>query len=271
MQKIKKKHSQIVLYILLLAAVVAVMSSARRCSSGGKLPPVESGGSAGDTIDVAIIYGPLSYYLYNDTLGGVNLDILKEFERDARRPVKLWPVVNLHESLAKLKSGDFDMLASLPADNSVKQRFLTTESVFLDRLVLIQLADSLGNVKIKSALDLPGDTIHIQRDSPAAARLANLSNEIGENIPVVTDEKLSEEYLCMKVATGEIRLAVVNERLARSMKLKYPGLSYDNPVSFTQFQVWVLPKADTLMLREVNSWLSEFMKTPRYREIVGKY
>ncbi|MDE6577181.1 MAG: transporter substrate-binding domain-containing protein [Muribaculaceae bacterium] len=163
------------------------------------------------------------------------------------------------------------MLASNPADNSVKKRFLTTESVFLDRLVLVQLADSAGNTPVKSALDLAGDSVYIQKDSPAASRLDNLSSEIGEDIIVVPDQKLSEEYLCMKVASGDIRLAVVNEKIAEKMKLKYPRLSYDNPVSFTQFQVWILPKGDTLLLHDVNFWLKDFIKSQQYRSIIDKY
>ena len=270
-QKLKPKYLQTALYIFLIVGVVAAMTFTKRCSNTTPLPPVISGGSQGDTVDVAVIYGPMSYYMYGDTLGGVNLDLLNAYRTATGSKMKFWPVVNLHDALDKLDKGSFDILASLPADNSVKQRFQTTESVFLDRLVLVQLADSAGNTRIKSALDLAGDTITIQKDSPAASRLSNLSNEIGGEINVVKDEKLSEEYLCIKVAKGEIPLAVVNEKIAEKMKTKYPRLSYDNPVSFTQFQVWVLPKGDTLLLHDINGWLSDFLKTPAYRAIIEKY
>ncbi|MDE5974948.1 MAG: transporter substrate-binding domain-containing protein [Muribaculaceae bacterium] len=268
---LRPKYSQLLLYFSLIVIVVVAMVFTRRCSSATPLPPVVKGASGGDTIDVAVIYGPMSYYMYDDTIGGVNYDMLRKFAGDSDKEIKMWPVVNLHDALLKIEDGTFDILASLPADNDVKKRFNTTESVFLDRLVLVQTADSAGNTAVKSALDLAGDTVRIQKDSPASGRLANLSNEIGAEIHVRKEEKLSEEYLCMKVANGEFKYAVVNEKVAEKMKLKYPNLSYDNPVSFTQFQVWILPKGDTAVLRSLNSWISDFVKSPDYQSIIKKY
>ena len=216
MKPIKRKHGQAIIYIffrsrrcggnehtsqmwlcLSFGAHHAGKLSQRHCRCGYNLQP-------------------LSYYIYNDTLGGMNLDMLKEFERNTGKSLKFWPVVNLHDALRKLEKGTYDMLASLPSDNSVKNRFITSRGVFLDRLVLIQASDSSGYVKIKSALDLASDTVYIQQDSPAALRLENLSNEIGAHIEVIKEKELSEEYLCMKVAKGEIGLAVVNENTART-------------------------------------------------------
>lgn len=271
MRQLKPKYRQTVTYILLLLAALALMGFTRRCNHAEPLPPIVNGNSTGDTLDVAIIYGPLSYYLYSDSIGGINFDLLKAFSRDSGIPMKMWPVVSLESALSNLEKGSFDILASLPSDNSIKKRFLTTQSVFLDKMSLIQLADTAGNVKIKSVLDLADDTVHIQGDSPAEARLTNLASEIGAPIVVVPDKDLSEEYLCMKVAVGDIEYAVVNEHMAKVMKKRYPLLSYDNPVSFTQFQVWLLNKNDSVLLNSTNNWLLEFKETEEYKQIMEKY
>ena len=271
MKPLKTKYVQTLTYLLLLIAAIAAMGLAHRCESGDALPPIVRGNSVGDTIDVAVIYGPTSYYLYGDTLGGTNFELLNILAKETATPIKMWPVVTLEEALGHLEDGTYDMLASLPSDNSVKERFLTTQSVFLDRLVLVQLADSSGHVRINSVLDLANDTVHIQADSPAEARLGNLSNEIGSKINVVKEKDLSEEYLCMKVGIGDIAYAVVNEKTAAIMKGRYPRLSYDNPVSFTQFQVWLLNGNDTSLLRKTDTWLNSFKATERYQEIMKKY
>lgn len=197
--------------------------------------------------------------------------MLQAFGKETASPLKFWPIVNLHDALTRLENGKYDMLASLPSDNSVKQRFLTTRSVFLDRMVLIQLSDTSGNTPIHSALELSGKTIHIQQDSPAAMRISNLSNEIGDSIYIKAEQDMSEEYLCMLVATGKVPLAVVNEKIANKMQSQYPRLSYDNPVSFTQFQVWLINKDDTLLLHKANNWLDEFQSKPDYRQLIEKY
>lgn len=271
MTPIRPKYGQTALYLALLIMVFIAMSMTRRCSSSAPLPALLQGNSKGDTVDVAILYGPTSYYLYGDSLGGINYDMLRLFGKESGTPVKFWPVVNLHDALNRLENGTYSMLASLPSDNSVKRRFLTTNSVFLDRLVLIQLADTNGTVPINSALGLAGDTVHIPLDSPAASRLSNLSDEIGDTIFIRMEKEMSEEYLCMMVSTGKMRLAVVNEKTAVRMQREYPYLSYDNPVSFTQFQVWLMNKSDTALLHKTDRWLENFQQTERYKNIINKY
>lgn len=271
MTPIRPKYGQAAIYIVLLIAVFVAMSLTKRCTSSSLLPDIIQGDSAGDTIDVAILYGPTSYYLYEDTLGGINFDMLRIFEKETQTPVKFWPVVKLHDALSRLEAGTYDILASLPADNSVKQRFLTSKSVFLDRLVLIQLTDSAGNTAIKSALDLAKKTVYIPQDSPAAARITNLSHEIGDSIYMRTEPDLSEEYLCMMVASGKIPLAVVNEKIAINMQKKYPLLSFSNPVSFTQFQVWLMAPSDTALLKKADQWIENFQASKAYRQLIDKY
>ncbi len=270
MRNYKTKYKQTALYLLLLIGVFAVMGMTRRCNTALPLPALNKGESKGDTLDVAIVYGPLSYYLYGDTLGGLNYDLINRMSEETGRPVKLWPVTDLNEALEALQKNKFDMLASMPADAGVKEKFLTTKSVFLDRMVLIQLQDSLGETTVKSPLDLGADTVFIEKGSPAALRLSNLSDETANPIPV-KEVSLSEEYLCMKVALGEFPLAVVNEKTAKKMKNQYPQLSYDNPVSFSQFQVWLIPRNDSILLTETDRWLDSCLKTDHYKELLNLY
>lgn len=270
MRNYKTKYTQTAIYILLLIAVFVVMGVTKRCNTAIPLPKLSQGYSQGDTIDMAIVYGPLSYYVYEDTLGGLNYDLISRMEKELGIPVRLWPIADLNDALEGLQQKKYDMLASLPADSDIKQRFLTTKSIFHDRLVLIQLQKKDGTKKINSALDLGNDTVFIEKGSSAALRLKNLSDEIDNTIPV-KEVNLSEEYLCMKVATGEFPLAVVNEQTAKRMKAQYPALSFDNPVSFTQFQVWLLPLSDTLLLKRTDAWLDTVVRSESYNSLLKRY
>lgn len=271
MKKLQPKYRQTTIYAILLMVAVIMLCLVKFCSTPRPLSARSTGGSGGDTIDVGILYGPSSFYIYEDTLGGINYDILRIMKQELTHPVKLWPVSSLEEGLSQLHNSQFRMLASLPSDYTVKSNYLTSPSVFLDRLVLVQLADSSGVVKINSVLDLGTDTIYIPADSPAVARLNNLSNEIDCLIPVKETTGMTEEYLCMKVASSDIKLAVVNEKVAKKMKSTYPQLSFDNPISFTQFQVWIMEKKDSLLMNEVNAWLEDFKQSPDYRALISRY
>ena len=271
MERLKNKNRQLIFYFLLLGITVFTMTLTQTCNNK-RLSPVEQGNSGSDTLDVAIIYGPLSYYIYDDTLGGINYDLLKKFEIETKTPVRLWPVGSISESMEKLETGTFDLLASVAADYSIKKRFPTSESIYLDRLVLVRNDNNtVFKGKNFSALDLANDTIHIVSGAPSKARINNLAKEIGEPIEIIEEPELTEELLCIKIAKGETRQGIVNEQTALKMKKEYPNLTFDNPVSFTQFQVWVMSPEDSVKNLKINRWLKEAENNGILKGIQEKY
>lgn len=250
--------SRLAIYILLLLLIIGTMMMLRYMSRQNTANVNFAGTS--DTIRAAVVYGPNSYRVLTssdggDSIVGINYHLLKALQDSLGVVVELHPVIERDEALAKVASGYFDILASLPADNYLRENFLTSEEVCLDKLVLLQRRNADGSLPARSALSLAGDTVHLEKGSAAARRIDNLMREIGDSIHVAEEEGLSEEYLAMKVATGVWRYAVVNERIAEEMSAAYPGLDYSTPVSFTQFQVWVLPPGRDSLLRRVNEFL----------------
>ena len=270
MKNISGKLLQIAAYILLAVFFVIGIGILRNCE---KIPTRNlEGFSQGDTIDLAILYGPGSLYFYSDTLSGINSELSRKFSDSSGKPIKLWPVADAGEAMNKLETGAFDILASLPLDNNLRKRFLTSESLFLDRLVLLQLTDSVtGEKTVKSSLDLPGKKIYVASGSSGKQRLQNLASEIGSAIEIIEVEDISDELLCLKVANGSLPLAVVNEKTAREVSKRYPLLSYDNPISFTQFQVWVFNNSDSLLFKSFGNWFEEFRTTEDYRNLLNNF
>ena len=255
----KPKTMQIAVYGLLLIIVVIAMIGLRHMSKGHSAiddTPKE------DTIHAAIVYGPNSYRVLtsedgNDSITGVNYLLLSGLQDALGVKVVMHPVIDRDAAIAKISTGDYDILASLPADNQLKQDFLTTGEVYLDRMVLLQCRKPNGTLSARSALDLDGDTVHVEKGSAAKRRLENLRKEIGGSITIVEEPELSEEYIAMKTATGAWKYSVVNEKTAELMKQEYPALDYSTPVSFTQFQVWVMPQGSDSLLHLVNEYLKK--------------
>lgn len=268
----KPHPRRLALYCLLLIVTIGLIIALRTC--GGRyhnIPQNASSPSQGDTLDVALIYGPASYYMYADTLGGYNYDLLRHISRTEGVPMKFWPVGSLQEGLQKLESGRYDMLAALPVDAGYSKGYLYSEPVYLDRQVLVQRRSADGSLRAASALDLARDTVHIEEDSPIAERLANLSREIGDTIYVVRHADLSSELLTLKVNNGEFRYAVVNEQIARPLTEKFPLLDISSPISFTQFQSIVVAPGDSATLRRLNGWLKRVLPTPAVAELKARY
>lgn len=271
MERMKMKKGNLALYLGLLVIVVLIMVLLRTCSREDIYPAKQIGNSGGDTIDVAIVYSPMNYYMYGDTLGGFNYDLLRLIaERDSLK-FRYWPIVGLDEAIAKLENRTYDVLVSLPIDNELKQRFAYTSNVALDRQVLVQRRLKDGRLAVTSSLELAGDTLHIEKNSPVGFRISNLMREIGDTIYVVEHENLSSEYLFLKVASGAFKYAVVNDRVVKPLLEKYPDVSLDTPISFTQFQAWMVNKEDTLLLNRLNSLIEEVKATAEYADLKCRY
>lgn len=257
----KPQKRNLIVYLLLLLAIIISMFCMRSCKKGAIYHAAQIGGSKGDTIDIALIYAPLSYYMYEDTLGGYCYDALRMAAEITNTKIRLWPVVSLDDALQKLKNGDFDVVAPLSVDNSLRSKFEFTKVIYFDKQVLVQLRDSVtGKIKISSSLDLAKDTIHLVKSSPVINRLHNLMSEIGDTIYAVTHDDLSDEYLIMKVAAGNFRNAVVADRIARQLKSQYPMIDYSTPISFTQFQAGVIRKGDSITNKKITEMI-EAMET----------
>lgn len=266
----RSQFLQLLAYLLLIPILIFIIGIFNDCGRI-RTAPLE-GHSNGDTLDIAILYVPGSFYSYADSVTGINHQIALKFSEETSSPVKFWPLTDAAKALSKVKEGSFDILASLPLDNTLKNNFTVSESIFLDRLVLVQMTDSItGNKLVNSSLDLNGKTVFVAAGSSAYTRLKNLSEEIGGEIIIEAVPDLSDELICLQVANGKFPLALVNEKTARKIAEHYPLLNYDSSVSFTQFQVWVFNPADTLVAKKFDTWFDSFRQTDTYHTIIDNY
>ena len=73
------------------------------------------------------------------------------------------------------------LVASIPSTSTLKKYFPLTDAVYLDKQVLVQLADSAGGRgPILSQEQLRGDTVWIAEGSPFRTRLNNMAKELGD-------------------------------------------------------------------------------------------
>ncbi len=267
----RKPSSRLALYGLLLVAALTLMLCVRTCSMP-TLRVAERHPSGGDTLDVAIEYGPLSLYRYDDTLGGFSYDLLRQLASERGLHLKFHPVVALGDALSGLDEGLFDIVVgAMPMTERYRERYAFTAPVYIDRQVLVQLRDSAGKAPIGSQLDMAGHEVWVMAQSPVADRLHNLASEIGDTIYVVEDPAYGSEQLFIMTATGEIPSAVVNERIARVMAADYPQVDISTAGSFNQFQSWLCRKADSLLVNRLDTIMEAHRQTGGYRELSRRY
>lgn len=241
---------QTILYVALLGVTIALMVMLSRCDQ--PRPAAIDHPSGGDTLDVAIEYSPITYYSYDDTLGGFDYDLLRLISQHCGRPMKFHPIVTLSRGLEGLNDSTYDVLvAQFPTTVDGRERYLFTNPIYIDKQVLVQRAQN----GIKRHFQLAGDTVWVVKGSPMKERIEGLSREIGDTIHVMTDPTYGAEQLLLRVAAGEIKYAVVNQSIARIMSDKVQGLDISIDISLSQFQAWVLRKNNQALCDSLNRWI----------------
>ena len=244
------KRGQMLLYLTLLAVVVGCMVVLSLCDK--PVADAQSLPSGGDTLDIAIEYSPVTYYTYDDTVGGYNYDLLRMIADSVGCHMKFHPIVTLEKALSGLEHGRYDVVvAQFPMTAVDTSRFAFTQPIYIDQQVLVQRR---GSKAIHSQLDLAGDTVWVVKGSPMIQRIASLSREIGDTIHVHVDELYGPEQLMMMVAAGEIKYAVVNRSIARAMMTRLPNLDRSVPISLSQFQSWIVSKRRKGLCDSLNRW-----------------
>lgn len=255
-------------YVLLLAAAIAAMVALRHCDGAGQRPIPSD---RGDTLYVAIEYGPMSLYMYDDTLGGFNHDLLGLIAKREGIVVTFKPVVSIDESLERLNNGEYDIVAAqMPATAEFKDKYLFSEPVFIDKHVLVQRRGDAGKTGVSTQLDLGGKTVCVAKGSPVVSRIYSLSREIGDSI-YVKELDCSNEQLFLLVASGAEQLAAVDEQTARRLSSAYPNVDSGTAVSFNQFHSWILRKGNEPLRDSLDKYLLDIKQTPAYKELHDRY
>jgi Fe-S-cluster formation regulator IscX/YfhJ len=72
-------------------------------------------------------------------------------------------------------------------------------------------------------------------------------------------------------AIGDIKQAVINESVARSMAKDYPDIDISTEISFSQFHSWIVSGKRPELKDSLNNWILQFKSTPQYRNLTTRY
>lgn len=218
----------------------------------------------------------ISYFADGDTISGFHYELVNAFARDHGLQAAITPETSFDKRLSGLESGRYDIIAySLLATSEVKGFLALTQPVLLNKEVLVQRKPGKQREDtaafIRSQLELGGKVLHITKGSPAALRIRNLGDEIGENIYIKEVEQYGSEQLVALVAHGDIDYAVCEESIARAMADSLAQIDISTDISLTQFYAWGVSKQSPLLLDSLNAWLNRYQSGKTYQALCRKY
>ncbi len=241
--------------------MLIVLLAAAACGSRQSVSAGEEDFGYPDTLRVATLYSPGSYFIYRETKMGYDYDLVMSLVRDKNLTLDLRVAPGLPTAMAWLDSGKVDLIAyEVPVTAEYKSHVLHCGPVNVTTQVLVQPKSKKGvDSLVTDVTGLVGRDVYVESGSRYEARLRNLNDEIGGGINIHTidrDTLITDDLIAM-VGRGDIPLTIVDSDIAGINKTYYDNLDISLEVSFPQRSRWAVSPSRPWLADSINSWLRE--------------
>ncbi|MDE6483798.1 MAG: transporter substrate-binding domain-containing protein [Duncaniella sp.] len=213
-----------------------------------------------DTLRVATLYSPGSYFIYRETKMGYDYDLVNSLVKDKGMALKLEVAPGLATAVEWLDSGKVDLIAyEIPVTAEYKSHVLHCGPKNVTTQVLVQPKTKKEADRISDVTALIGRDIYVEAGSKYEARLNNLNDELGGgiNIHAIDRDTLITEDLVAMVSRGEIPLTIVDSDLAHISTTYYNTLDITLEVSFPQRSQWAVSPSRPWLADSINAWIKQ--------------
>lgn len=272
---------------LKLAAVTLVITAVASCGHGGNGKNGDNSARDSvvsvtetsshplpDTLRVATLYSPTSYFIYRETEMGYDFDLVKRFGEDKGIVIDLTVATNLNAMVEMLDSGKVDLIAfEVPVTSEYKTRVLACGPESVTHQVLVQPKSGKESDRITDVTQLVGREVYVEANSKYHQRLENLNKELGGGIkikPVDRDTLITEEMIAM-VSDGTIPLTVVDSDIAKINRTYYSDLDITLEISFPQRAAWGVKPSGKWLADSIDTWLHQEQPSHIQAELLKQY
>ena len=250
--------------LLVAAVIIALLLTGRDHSQSSELLADEQSYELPDTLRVATLYSPTSYFIYKQELMGFDYSLVKKFAKDKGIEMSISVAPNLQDMIEWLDSGYVDLIAyevPMTAENMKYVRECGPRSESYQ--VLVQPKKKKQPL-IADETQLIGCDIYVEADSKYYHRLVNLNEELGGgvNIHIVDRDTIITDDLIRMVSAGEIPLTVVDNNIALINRTYYSNIDVSLPLSFPQRSAWAVAPSNQWLADSIDGWLS--LDEPRH-------
>lgn len=270
-------------HAVLLSVLAVIAGSFNACGnkqrSNNDMPgKAESNDSARhvlpDTLHVATLYSPTSYFLYRETPMGYHYALVKQFCEDKGIVLDLSIAPGMPRLIELLDSGKIDVAAcEIPVTGATKQHIVACGPESITHQVLVQPKASDKQTPVTDVTQLVGREVYVEADSKYHHRLENLNKELGGGIiikPVARDNLITEDLITM-VSQGKIPLTIVDSDIARINRTYYPDLDISLEVSFPQRSAWGVNTSEKWLADSIDSWLHQEKPAQIQSDLLKQY
>lgn len=226
-----------------------------------------------DTLRVATLYSPTSYFLYKEESMGYEYDLISKFAKDKGIVLDLKIAKNLNAMIEMLDSCEVDVIAyEVPFTAEYNNKVLHCGIENITYQVLVQ-PKIRGDVLIHDVTDLVGKTVYVENESKYMYRLQNLNDELGGGIEIKSIDKdtLITEDLIKMVSEKIIPLTVVDSDIAKLNQTYFNDLDISLNISLEQKASWAVNPRNKWLADSINAWAEQIEINDDYKQIHKRY
>lgn len=227
-----------------------------------------------DTLRVATLYSPTSFFLYREQRMGYDYDLVVRLCTDKNMTLKLEVATSLNSAIEMLDSGLVDVIAyEVPVTAQYREHVLPCGVESITKQVLVQPKPRKGESAITDVTQLVGRDVYVEKGSKYHQRMLNLNNELGGgiNIHSIDRDTLITEDLIAMVSDGEIPLTVVDSDIARINKTYYNDLDITLEVSFEQRAAWGVSPNKPWLADSISAWTEQTRPRAEQAALLKRY
>ena len=266
----KIQNALVLTFVAAIALMISFSSCGRKGSGEGEQPEEKP---LPDTLRVATLYSPTSYFTYRDEEMGYDYSLIKEFVSDKGLELKLEVAPSLSAMIEMLDSGKVDLIAyEIPVTAEFKQKVLACGPQSETHQVLVQPKRD-GVALITDVTDLVGKDVYVEGESKYQYRLENLNDELGGGIDIhiIDRDTLITEDLIGMVSDGTIPLTIVDSDIARLNATYFRDLDISLPLSFPQKSSWGVAPGNSWLADSIDNWFSQDSPRQRQAALLKRY
>lgn len=235
---------------------ILALCAATACTGDGGAHDSDEAPRMPDTLRVATLYSPTSYFSYRGQEMGYDFDLASSLAKAKGIALDLKVAPSLQLALEMLDSGLVDLVAyEVPITSEYKERAIACGPVSETTQVLVQ--PRRGD-RINDVTELVGRDVYVEANSRYHQRISNLNDELGGGVLIHTvdrDTLIAEDLIDM-VHRGEIPLTIVASDIARLNRTYYPDLDVSLEVSFPQRSAWAVGIGKQWLADSIDAWLA---------------
>lgn len=264
--------------LLLMASVLVLCSSChkhRRTPGMLGVADVDIDSICGrGTLRVVTDYNSVNYFVCKDVAVGYQYDMVSEYAKHLGVKLEIFVSNDNEHNIEMLNSGKVDVIATtLIADTINEGRIAFVEPYGRSRVVLVQRVEEGRQKVTPDTLQLlAGDTISMLANSFYESMVENI-NDTSHFDDIIIDpiEHYDVEQIIQLVAENEVKQTVALENIARANKWYYSNLDIETGLTGEYDLAWGVRTNAVGLKTDIDSWLKDFKKTQRFKQIFRKY